>query len=329
MKRISLDQFLARRVEFDEAVLRTPEIATFCSQTPWQRAAIDHLSPGAEVGERLIVEEGGNWLLFAERRGTGIFYPWESSWMFGSSLIGRPKPAVDLLFRVADQGFEGKVGFCLGGLRRDGIQYRELIQRRDSCLHWQEFPGTDCMVIDLSDGFEAWLDRRSKKFRKSMRQLRIPDGIQIEEASKEEIPELIQRILGVQRETYKWREGTDIFLAEEYRLFYAQLMSDLQSRDQLRIVFATENGRDVAFQMGGLYESGRREGGHRESGYRGLQMSYIEDAKSWGLGNWLQLENLKRSAQEGIRTYDLGMHSDYKERWSDCQEEYLVLFLIL
>ena len=139
------------------------------------------------------------------------------------------------------------------------------------------------MLIDLSEGFDAWLQRRSKRFRKTIRQLRIPEGVEMVDASTEAIPDLLQRILGVQQQTYKWQEGADIFQAEEYRLFYAQLMLDLQDQDRLRVIFATEKGRDVAYQMGGLFENG----------YRGLQMSYIEEARSWGLGNWLQLENLK------------------------------------
>jgi len=319
MKRISLDRFLACREEFDRAVLATPEIATFCSQTPWQRAAIDNLASGETAGERLIIEEEGNWLLFAERQGTGVFYPWESSWMFGSSLIGNPEATVDLLFRVAEEGFRGKVGFCLGGVGKSGAHFAALERRKSSCHHWQEFPGTDCMLIDLSQGYEAWLARRSKKFRKTMRQLRVPDGSEIVDASDAPVPDLMQRILAIQQQTYKWREGTDIFLSEEYRLFYAQLMTDLQERNQLRVLFVTESDRDVAFQLGGLYEKG----------YRGLQMSYVDEAKSWGLGNWLQLENLKRSATEGRSEYDLGMHSPYKERWADRQEDYLVLFVVL
>ncbi len=319
MQRIPLEQFLSRREEFDRAVVSTPETAIFCSQTPWQRAAIDNLASGKTAGQRFIIEEDENWLLFAEREGTGIFYPWESSWMFGSPLIGEPTAVVDLLFRVAKDGFQGKVGFCLGGVRKEGLLYQECERRRSECLHWEEFSGTDCMIIDLNEGFDAWLQRRSPKFRKSMRQLRVPSEVNVKDVSSDAIPDLLQRVLEVQKQTYKWKDGTDIFLTEDYRLFYAQIMTDLQERNRLRVSFVSDRTRDVAFQVGGLYENG----------YRGLQMSYIEEARSWGLGNWLQLENLRRCAEEGITEYDLGMHSPYKERWADRQDEYRVIFVVL
>lgn len=318
MNRIGPEQFLQRREEFDLRVADTPEVATFCSQSSWQRAAIDHLSSGFDVGERFIIEEEGAWLLFAERRGTGVLYPWESSWMFGCPLVGDPSHSVDLLWRFAGQVFPRKVGFCIGGVRRNGCLQHELEARRPGCRDGQEFPGTDCMIIDLSDGFEAWWNRRSRKFRRSMRQRGIAEGLEIEDASGAPVPELLERILSLQKKTCKWKEGTDIFLHGEYRRFYACLMEDLQARRSLRVIFAREDGRDIAFQMGGLHGDG----------YRGLQMSYVEEARSLGVGNWLQLENLKRCAAEGVREYDLGMHSPYKERWADRRDEYRVLFLV-
>jgi len=58
-------------------------------------------------------------------------------------------------------------------------------------------------------------------------------------------------------------------------------------------------------------------------------MSYREEVRSLGLGNRLQLENLRRCAAGGIVRYDLGMHSLYKDRWADRREENTGIFLVL
>lgn len=317
MNRIEWEDFEDRRSDYDAAVARTPGIATFCSQSAWQLAALQCLHPEGEVGQRLILEEDGNWLLFAERVGTGVFYPWESAWMFGSPLVGEPGAAVDLLWR-ARQRFPGRVGFVIGGVPAEGEFYLELFRRRGGCLHWQEMPGTDCMRIDLAGGFEGWLQRRSSKFRKSVRQLKVPAAVEKVEASGDSVESLIARILAIQRRTYKWEEGTDIFQEARYLEFYTRLLADLQRQSRLRIWFVRDGEREVAYQVGAVGD-GR---------YRGLQMSFIEDVRSWGLGNWLQLENLRHSAEEGIAEYDLGMHSPYKERWADRRDEYRVVFLV-
>jgi CelD/BcsL family acetyltransferase involved in cellulose biosynthesis len=298
-------------------VAETPDIATFCSQSAWQLSALRSLQQEEEVGKPLIIEENGNWLLFVERVGTGIYYPWEAAWMFGSPLIGCPASAVDLLWRTAGH-FSGRVGFLLSGIPAEGELYRELSERRATAIQWQEFPGTDCMRIDLTDGFESWLQRRSPKFRKTVRQLKVPDRIEKVEASEDSIENLLDRILAIQRQTYKWQEGTDILQSPSHLQFYTQLLADLQRQSRLRIWFARDGEKEIAYQVGAIGD-GR---------YRGLQMSYIEEVRSWGLGNWLQLENLRHCAEEGITEYDLGMHSDYKERWVDRQDEFRVVFVV-
>ena len=69
-------------------------------------------------------------------------------------------------------------------------------------------------------------------------------------------------------------------------------------------------------------------GGVFEKIYRGFQMSYDEEYRSFALGNRLQLENISRMIAEGVVHYDLGMHSDYKERWADHREKYRGIFVV-
>jgi len=224
-----------------------------------------------------------------------------------------------LLKSAASEFLSGRVGFCLGGIPKEATLHRSLRSRQSEFLRYEEFPATDCMMIDLSEGYEAWLARRSKKFRKSVRQLRVGDGVEIVDVSAGEPSSVFDRLLAIQEQTYKWEDGTDIFLADDCRSFYRRLLGDLHRSRDLRLLIAQEEGRDLAYIFGGV----------REKTYRGFQMGYIEAEKKSGLGNALQLANLRARAAEGIITYDLGMHAEYKERWADRREEFVGAFLVL
>ena len=130
---------------------------------------------------------------------------------------------------------------------------------------------------------------------------------------------IFRRILAIQQRTYKWQEGSDIFQGEDYVLFYRYLMETLSEVGRLRVMFAQQDGEDVAYILGGEFANQ----------YRGLQMSYAESVRSSGIGNRLQLENIRRCAEAGMEAYDLGMHSEYKERWADRRDAYITVFLVL
>lgn len=320
MRRYRLEEFLAERDRFDDAVSRSPGLAHFCSSSLWQLAAHDRLLlPPLASDEHLIVEEEGNWLLFSERAGNRVFYPFEAAWMFGCPLVGDPLRGIDFLRAAAGRFLAGRVGFCFGGVPKDGTLHRALRERRNEFLRYEEFPATDCMMIDLSEGYEAWLSRRSKKFRRSIRQLRAGDGVEIAEAGDDDPERLFARILSIQGQTYKREEGTDIFLGEEYGPFYRRLLAGLHATGDLRLLFAQRGESDLAYIFGGVI--GRT--------YRGFQMSYIEAERKSCLGNVLQIANLKARAEDGITTYDLGMHAEYKERWADRREDFTGVFLVL
>ncbi|MDF1656710.1 MAG: GNAT family N-acetyltransferase [Verrucomicrobiales bacterium] len=319
MRRLSLQEFSEERGHFDEAVIRSPGLLQFCSSTIWQEAAHDCLRPPGQEDEHFIVEDEGNWLLFAEREGNRVFFPFEAAWMFGCPVVGDPLDGVALLKSAAAQYFSDRVGFCLGGIPKDAALHRSLRSRQSEFLRYEEFPATDCMMIDLGSGYDAWLERRSKKFRKSVRQLRVDESIEIIDRSAHEPDELFERILRIQQQTYKWEEGTDIFLGPEYRPFYRRLLEELRQSGRLRLLFAQRAGQDLAYIFGGI--SGNT--------YRGFQMGYVEAERKSALGNVLQHANLRARAEEGITTYDLGMHSEYKERWADRREEFVGAFLVL
>ncbi|MGB0153931.1 MAG: GNAT family N-acetyltransferase [Verrucomicrobiales bacterium] len=320
MTHLSFPEFLSRREAFDAAVAAQDEIAKFCSSSSWMCAAngLLHASGGEGEPEYCIREQDRNWIVFVDRQRRGIWFPLESAWMFDCPMIGETEKCIEML-RKEGAASARPTGFCIGGVRKDGELHRGLLELGKSSFRYEEFPATDCMVINLRDGFGAWLGRRSKKFRKSIRQLPESDDIEVLDASAEAPETVFRRILAIQRQTYKWREGTDIFQGEEYVLFYRYLIDSLSEAGRLRILFAGKEGEDVAYILGAEFANQ----------YRGLQMSFIESARSLGIGNRLQLENLRRCAESGLEEYDLGMHSEYKERWADRRDAYITVFLVL
>jgi hypothetical protein len=323
MNRLDLAELRARAPEQCAAAAATPGVCPLCSGAAWQLAAHDRLHAGAPAGRRLLAERDGAWLALAERRETGIFVPLESAWIFGSPLVGPPEAALDLFLdavRSERVGSGRPTGAVLGGLARGGALHRAAIDAlagRGGGL--REFEGTGAMLIDLGEGVDPWLARRSRKFRRSLRACKSPPpDIHLEDASLGEPEELFRRILDLQRRSYKWREGTDIFLLPEYAAFYRDLLFSLREAGALRLLFAVRDGLDLAHIFGAVVADR----------YRGLQMTYALEAGSLGLGNWLQLESLRRRSAEGVALYDLGMPAPYKERWADRLEERLGLFWI-
>jgi CelD/BcsL family acetyltransferase involved in cellulose biosynthesis len=323
MKRLTLAEFRSRAEEYAVAVAVTPGACEFCSGPLWQLAAREHLvSANAKEEDLFIVEREEAWLLFARQEPTGIHFPLEASWMFGCPLAGDPEAAVSLLSDAA-RGESLRRGqplaFFIGGLTVDGAVHRALQALRPVSRCWREYPGMDLMQIDLADGVEAWAERRSKKFRRLLREASaVVSGLEILDLSLAEPDAIYERILAIQRASYKWQEGTDIFQMPGYAAFYRALLGGLHATGNLRVLIARRDGIDLAHIFGGV----------AGTTYRGLQMSYIEEARDLGLGNRLQLENLRRCADGGIVTYDLGMHSPYKERWADrCEKRIGVLWV--
>ncbi|MBP82303.1 MAG: hypothetical protein CMO61_00475 [Verrucomicrobiales bacterium] len=320
MKRLSYREFHSGPVGFDAAVSAQGEIAKFCSSSIWISAANEFLHAGDSnrEPEYCIVEDDGNWLVMVDRGGRGIWFPLESAWMFGCPLIGEPEVCVDMLKRHGSE-MSGSAGFCIGGVRNERELHRRLRKLGLASSRYEEFPATDCMVIELEDGYQSWLGRRSKKFQKSVRQLPSEDGIEIVDGSKDDVNFLFRRVIAIQKQTYKWQEGTDIFQGNDYLMFYRHLLERLSQSGRLRILFARKDKEDIAYILGAEFANQ----------YRGLQMSYVAGVKSSAIGNRLQLENIQRCVEAGLEEYDLGMYSTYKERWADRQDEYLAAFVVL
>lgn len=320
----SADEFFADAERFDAAVSSSPDVLDFCSSSYWTRAAHESLHrEDRSATPFLAAHDSGaqHWIAFA--KGSSWFWePLENAWAFSCPLIGKdPAVSVDLLESVCIGEFAGTAAFLIGGVAEGGELHRVLLQRQETYRRLVEFEGTACMTIDLSDGIDRYLARRSAKFRKSLRQSerRVHDaGVVIEEATGS-WSEMFERILRIQQRTVKWLRGDDIFHHKGYLDFYSSLAGAVQDDGLLRLMFARRDDEDIAFILGADFRGT----------YRGLQMSFAANHADLGIGNVLQFENLKRCAAAGISGYDLGMFSPYKERWTDAQVQFQNILVIL
>ncbi|MAS95681.1 MAG: hypothetical protein CMO55_20970 [Verrucomicrobiales bacterium] len=315
MRRVSISDFRKCEGAFAEAAQLSPDLSPFCSGPVWQWAAHDSLHEGKETAEHFIYEADGNWIAFVEWDDYGLWFPFEGAWMFACPLVGDPHRCIELLETAVRENPAMQKGFCIGGVLDGGELHRAFREKREEFLSYREVPMSEAMIIELGAGSDAWLSRRSRKFRRTLRQATEVEGIEIVDLREEKVEDLFERMLGIQEKTYKWSEGTDIFQSGNYERFYLDIMRRLSKSGDLRFLVARQGEEDIAYIFGGTL--GKT--------YRGFQMSYAESARDLGVGNRLQWENLVRCEQEGVERYDLGMHADYKERWIDRRDDYLAI----
>ncbi len=175
----------------------------------------------------------------------------------------------------------------------------------------------------VDDGFDAWWQRRPAKLRRNLRnaQRRAESaGLQIVEPSHDD--QLFDRLLAVEHRSWKGRDGSGI-TSPEMQAFYRAMTTRLMQSGRLRAFIATFDPSDPAADVGFIV------GGVRGSRYRGLQLSFSEDAAPYSVSHLLQHHQVQALTMEprdaGVTTYDLGMDMEYKRRWADADEPTLVI----
>ncbi len=320
MERLDYSEFVAARRDFDAVVELSGDLAGSCWWSPWQMAAHDAMGPAGDERRHLIYRSDRAWLALVEYEIPGVFVPFEQTWMFGCPLVGEPLAALQLLSAVTQEHRGELRGLMLGGLPKNG-PLRGLL-RSATAGGYGEQDGTESCIIDLSEGVDAWLARRSRNFRRTIRRAEIPGDVTVEDGLALTADEAFQRMLVIQARSHKalgeeTELGGDIFAVPMYHDFYRRLLVDVHASGELRMSIAARDGVDLAFHFGFAR-------GHH---YRGYQMGYIEAERSLGLGTALQIRHLRQAAAEGVTRYDMGMLAPYKERWCDRIEHSVVAAL--
>jgi hypothetical protein len=156
---------------------------------------------------------------------------------------------------------------------------------------------------------QGWLGRRTKSFRKNIRGLehRVEQaGVRFSWADDDALEQTISRIFSIESLSWKGAAGGGI-TAPGFGSFYNMMLPMLTKNKDLLVGFCTRDNEDLSYIFGGLFAGG----------YRGLQMSFVEKARALGLGNYAQLQTIKRLTSHGILRYDLGQDMPYKHAWGE------------
>jgi hypothetical protein len=327
-ERLSLEALEARAADFDRAVEAEADIDPFCSRSEWilpyQRAFL----PEREL---FVYRRGGNesgrdglssWAALAARSHPAVGHYLESienMWCFACPLVG-PDSLSLLDAAVADVAHlqapeHPGVALALSGIpdsrTPEGLLSR-IVHHLDPRYELRAVDSTLRFVASLEGGLDGWLSRRSRLFRKRLRQAERkaagePLSFQhLDVSSAESARALYPRILAIEARSWKSATGNGVDQGR-MRAFYEDMLPRLAARGGLRVLIALHDGKDAGYLHGGLV-------GHH---FRGLQVSYDERFDPLSLGNLMQREMIAKLCDEGVTRYDLGTRSDYKRRWAE------------
>ncbi len=310
MKWLSLEQLIERGEEFDHMVGLTPAIDRFCSTLAWTvpaaRAMMVEPQPLITQSEHGFV----SMMSLPVANGLRLAAPLEIGWGLAAPFAGsNPRALVRQLGRMWAERTREIDGLLVSGIPSTGAWIGPLMKR---FVDTERIGlGETCVrrMASLSGGMDGFMSRRSSKFRANLRRAEragAHEGLVYEYHSQDLTGHLFERILEIERDSWKGRagEGFDQPPSDE---FYKRMAIRLAEGGRLRVIMITRDGVDLAFVLGGVFQSV----------YRGLQMSFREGHRQLGLGNLGQLEMIRRMISEGIDTYDLGTEMPYKLSWAE------------
>jgi hypothetical protein len=295
---------------FDDAVMQTQDIDHFCSGSDWILPAY-HAFAG-DLKPHITASEYG-YAAFVEGDDAGSLLPLDTVWGFACPLLG-PKPA-PLLHDFVRTNRAAKI--VLTGMHRQSEMFAEVVKvfSKSAKLYLGNDPARRC-AISLGAGLDAYLARRSRNFRHSLKQAERrarSSHITFEFVDRD----CFERILQIESQSWKGqlRVGID---AGDMRHFYQLMCAQLQTHNRLQVLFAKQGERDVGYLLGAYFANS----------YRGLQFSYAEDVERLGIGNLLQWIQMQKLVELGVTVYDMGMDMPYKRRFADgvFQTETLIIF---
>lgn len=302
------------------------------SNSPWDHELDDHgltdrdhtgLHDNAmayEPSDPDVVEITSGWAYaFRQRRladGTVVLLPLDSVWAFASPIVVDQDPETELPLAIATRQIvdslvskpSWQIAFVTG-MQRESALFGSLGYELSKIARLVEGESTDRCIASLDGGYDGFLSRRPRTFRRNLRaaeRTALRSSISFESADKAAPKTTVRRLQRVEEQSWKGLEGSGITSPDMGHL-YALLVGDLHAVGGLRVTFATKDGTDIGFILGGVL------GGS----YRGLQLSFVENARRFSIGNLLQSHEIKRLADEGVIRYDLGMDMPYKRLWSD------------
>lgn len=276
-----------------------------CSTSHWMIPVAQAFSEQAP--ERVFTSRAGHVALIEHETPNGpVLSSFDAVWGFATPFVG--VDPTSLLIDVADLLTElDFYALTVSGLDPASPLFDEVQQ-----LGPAGFTDTaDRCIADLGDGFGSWIDRRSSRFRRSLRAAANraeTSGITIEnlQPSTDDVAQIFERLLAVEKTS--WKTDVESGLVDtDLGVFTLAMAHSFAGIGALRVQFACLDGTDVGYVIGARLSDR----------YRGFQHSFNQDFPELSIGKLLQFHTIAALASEGVTTYDMGMHMSYKESYAD------------
>jgi CelD/BcsL family acetyltransferase involved in cellulose biosynthesis len=184
----------------------------------------------------------------------------------------------------------------------------------ESCLSWFEVKSShEALFIPLVGGWQEYLNTRSSRFRKTLRNVvnRIErlGVIEVKCYSRQEVDDrLIKKLFSVSDSSWKVADGIAITSQTHRMRFFEDLFLAVAQQGNVQIWMLEVNGTAIASEIQVI---------DGPTVYA-LRSDYDERYADSSPGVYLQVEILKRLFRSSYQTYNLGVGlNPYKTRWGD------------
>lgn len=289
-----------------QAVAAEQGVDPVCSSSNWILPLAAAFAPRAQ--HRVFASDAGMAAFLEHDTANGpVFSSFDSVWGFATPLIAAdPESLIEAFAPVlADLDWSA---VTISGLDPAGPLFDQ-VQRLSPAGYTDT---ADRCVVDLTDGFDAWLGRRSSRFRRSLRAAvhrAARAGVTVEDLTPD-TPETVQaafdRILAIEKTSWKTdaRSGLLGTPLGRFTRFMADRFGECGS---LHVQFARLDETDIGYVIGATV-------GDR---YRGFQHSFDNRLRDLSIGKVLQHHTIHYIAMSGAHIYDMGMHMGYKVSYAD------------
>ena len=167
--------------------------------------------------------------------------------------------------------------------------------------------------LELDHTFEAYLSKRSSKFRNFLKRAQKKLDLQgkvnfIKVNETNDFEQIYSSLLKIEKDSWKHAHGTAISSVHRQTGFYQDLCRAAQKTGRLHLMFLLIDNVPVAYDMGLI---------HGEQ-YSYLKTSYIHRLKPFSPATVLRARLIETLVSEGIRHFDFpGEPHTWEKQWTD------------
>jgi len=176
--------------------------------------------------------------------------------------------------------------------------------------------------IPIEDSWENFLQSRSRKFRKTRRNInnrfKSLDNVEILCYTNDRDANLLDEIIQISKKSWKHSEGIAISSDEKTIGFFESLNHIASSRNCLRVWLVKVGGKPIAMEYD--IECG--------GNIFALRADFDEDFKEYSPGSFLEYHIIKNAFDKKLGEYNSGPGvRDYKTHWTDHVKECVNLYI--